>query len=752
MLSINFLLTYGIIGTLLMGFLYVVYKEWRLCRDTVLRLSSLQPLLNRLRKGEYDEFTSSEQERDWVEEHLILVLQDEQLKPVKIGNRYLVNSVLATLIPSYNLSHYKLIPALLTSIGITGTFLGVTMGLAGLDLTGGSDSLMASAYQLLEGMKTAFYTSVAGLSLSAIFMMLMKRTAIRVHRAETELMTQLRDTLVYANPVNSLQKMAASSQDEVVQAQLKSAQVMEGLGKEFRSISNDFKASMGSFNSEKISESLNAAVSETMKTEMVPVFDGIRTELGQLREIKEQSQKELVTLLVGELQEKLIAPVTQQLEKTASAVDDSNQLTKQLNQNVAEVLTQMAGTVQTIDSFQKETMTKLQEFAQALKGILQSFKDDTQGAMSTISKEIESMLQHSIDGMTAQRTAFDESTGRAATAFEGIQSSMEKALDDRSKSEMELFSSLEARLKALLQHGTDSMEGQRKAFDESTDRAATAFEGIQSSMENALDERKKSEMELFNGLQDRLKGLLGNMESSFGKMLDDTQQSFDKQTGVLEQVGIDASTLMESARVELESGLGDIDSKVKAMSSEVQKELETFRVEYQKNLTKYFEDQNNALEQSLGAQRDGLLGVVNEFKTVFEQEYQKRHNLLSELTAQYAQLEKSAQTIERVAKAIGLHEASKMAELQDASSALAKEVGLLKREYANASAKYVEITEGMPKAMNEYFTKANSSIETFFKDFDEAASTIHNRLAQAADYLVEAQIQKQQLEADEAVA
>ena len=61
-----------------------------------------------------------------------------------------------------------LIPGLLTSLGILGTFVGLMRGLSGLDMTD-SSRLMAGIPVLINGMRTAFATSIAGVSCSLCF-------------------------------------------------------------------------------------------------------------------------------------------------------------------------------------------------------------------------------------------------------------------------------------------------------------------------------------------------------------------------------------------------------------------------------------------------------------------------------------------------------------------------------------------------------------------------------------------------------
>ena len=409
-----------------------------------------------------------------------------------------------------------------------------------------------------------------------------------------------------------------------------------------------------------------------------------------------------------------------------------------MNENVEKVVTSTADTVETINEFQKETMVKLQGFAESLKDILSSFKSDTEGAMTTIAAEVNNMLVNASSGMDKQRIAFEQSASQAAVAFDGIQESMDTALDKRQSAEQGLFDNVTTRINTLLGEIAQAFEQQSSVITQTGQTAAELMTQAQVEFEKSAENRLNNEAKVFT-----------DMEQRIGQLVNDSQDIFKQQADSITQVGKDASDVMQSARHELEQGLGDIDSKVQSMSQTVQKELETFREQYQQNLTSYFTQQNNLLEDSLGKQRDGLNGVVDNFRTVFESEYKTRHNLLQELTAQYEKLQASAKTIEQVAKAIGLNEASKMAELQDAAQTMGREIAQLKKEYSKASAAFNDVTENLPKAMDDYFSRANSSFEVFFKDFDESASSIHNKLSQAAGYLINSQVQRRQFEADE---
>ena len=76
----------------------------------------------------------------------------------------------------------ELIPGLLTSLGILGTFMGLMQGLTSVDFSN-AEGTIQSIPQLLGGMKFAFATSVAGIACSLLFNMLNRMAAGRALRA-----------------------------------------------------------------------------------------------------------------------------------------------------------------------------------------------------------------------------------------------------------------------------------------------------------------------------------------------------------------------------------------------------------------------------------------------------------------------------------------------------------------------------------------------------------------------------------------
>jgi hypothetical protein len=223
---------------------------------------------------------------------------------------------------------------------------------------------------------------------------------------------------------------------------------------------------------------------------------------------------------------------------------------------------------------------------------------------------------------------------------------------------------------------------------------------------------------------------------AFSKIIQESDAIFKQQSQTMTDVGEKSAALMTTAKQELESGLGDIDSKVLSMSSTIQIELESFREEYQEKLTSYFTDQNNLLDSSLNAQRDGLNDVVDNFKAVFEDDYIKRSDMLNDLNLHHKQMVDVIERVQTMAKAFGLENASWVDTLQLQSQHVSRQVADLGLSFSKASEEFKLLSGQMRPEMDDYFKRANKSVSEYFSSFDATSSRIYTRLDSAVDLMV----------------
>ena len=105
----------------------------------------------------------------------------------------------------------ELIPNLLTSLGILGTFMGLSRGLSSLNFADASQ-LISGIPDLLSGMRFAFGTSVAGISCSLIFNMVNRISQGSSYRAIDDFVSSF-TTLAMSRPLDNDVQLICQNQD-----------------------------------------------------------------------------------------------------------------------------------------------------------------------------------------------------------------------------------------------------------------------------------------------------------------------------------------------------------------------------------------------------------------------------------------------------------------------------------------------------------------------------------------------------------
>ncbi|MDP5133113.1 MAG: hypothetical protein NWQ54_19705, partial [Paraglaciecola sp.] len=195
--------------------------------------------------------------------------------------------------------------------------------------------------------------------------------------------------------------------------------------------------------------------------------------------------------------------------------------------------------------------------------------------------------------------------------------------------------------------------------------------------------------------------------------------------------------------------LGNIEQSLLNTKQVVEQELGLFRENYQASLTSFFNEQNNLLEQTLGSQRDGLAKVVEDCNIVFVSEYERRKELNSQLETNMGEMQQSVEVVSNLVQSVKMLDAAYVNTIEQAAGAIGRQVAGFEKQQQATQQVLNQFMQQVPEALNSYFDKANDSHVKFFTGMDEAATRIHQRLLQSAEYLVSAQINKQQFEVEE---
>lgn len=250
----------------------------------------------------------------------------------------------------------ELIPSLLTSLGILGTFVGLMEGLTSVNFSN-AQGTMDSIPLLLTGMRFAFATSVAGITCSLLFNMFYRMCVGRACRA-LDSFDEAFYELAMPRPLSPEVQLICQKQDE----EERLAHIAEAVGS-------------------RVSASLEMAVSRAM--------DPLTKSLDTFIQGATQEQVEGVRRIVGQFVSQLNAQLSGQMTTLGHTMDmvSQGQLQTQKNlQNTLNAAQAMAADAQTMQ-------TACAQMAQSL----QSWVDDWKSSQAQRTEEasaLEEQNQH----------------------------------------------------------------------------------------------------------------------------------------------------------------------------------------------------------------------------------------------------------------------------------------------------------------------------------------------------------------------
>lgn len=223
------------------------------------------------------------------------------------------------------------IPPIFTTIGVFGTFLGIYFGLQKFNVA----DITGSIPTLLEGLKTAFMTSLVGIFLSVIFSIIISQIHRSVEEASGEQVSDELDALSgilgtlrdidtnQSRRLDAIQKALIGDSEDSLSTQ------MVNLNLKFSDMSGDLVASSRE-QSQKLDE-LNKTLGSDTDSSLITQLKKLRIE-GQNAVKKQQSSLEKII----ESNETLRAQSEKVGSDLASRLDGSNAALEELKQQVVE--------------------------------------------------------------------------------------------------------------------------------------------------------------------------------------------------------------------------------------------------------------------------------------------------------------------------------------------------------------------------------------------------------------------------------
>jgi len=351
-----------------------------------------------------------------------------------------------------------LAPGVVISLGIFGTFLGIYLGLRNFD----TSDINRSIPELLEGLKTAFMTSLFGM----FFSLLLKYIYGAYERSDLH-----KDTTATEEPINLLRQIAngivslsttVDSMGETIVKCFKSDEEYSIVSqlKLIRTEMNDMKRevtrSLNEF-SEKVAELGTEAMIEALRN-VIEQFnarlnDLVGEEFKQLKEvmIKLVEWQQNHRTAVDEMQRKLsdyldhVRDATELLDRAATSMHQASDHLDSIDGSVSAISVSVEDIEQHIANLKAQN-EQLKEFIDSIRTI----GEEAKGVLPSLTKHIESSTSELVSASQLAKDQLQEAGESLGSTVKGISEEMNKSANLHSQQVEKSMEQIQRNLESVL--------------------------------------------------------------------------------------------------------------------------------------------------------------------------------------------------------------------------------------------------------------------------------------------------------------
>ena len=482
--------------------------------------------------------------------------------------------------------HYT--PNLLTSLGILGTFGGIIIGLLDFDVK----DIDGSIGPLLEGLKTAFITSLSGMTL-AILLKLIESSGVLLPAAKEDQPSYVGPEEIYGElqaqqkALERLVQAIAGDEDSALVSQVRL----------LRSDSKDQStAAMEQLKAQREYQSTIARESEQQGVRQQELAQELWKKLDQFAEMMSKSATEQVISALKEV-----------------ITDFNRNLTEQFGENFKQLNSAVERLVQWQDNYKIQLQQMHDQYAQGVLAI-----DTTRQAVVNISEHTQQIpvtmealkglletTQHQLDELTRHLEAFRDMRDKAVEAVPQIQQQMHIMVEDVSaaaKGAGEKIVSASQTVNEAIVQGAEEFKNNVNRTNEglvtASDQLANNSERIREQLEDTVTE-----------INDNVRNMIASMiegSKEIGSTLVESNKALSHETKEVER---QVAESIENMRKRLESSLEEV---FQAQTRVMSKTFNALEEEVRKSVGTTGEAVNKQLEAMDTAMQREMERVLNE--------------------------------------------------------------------------------------------------------------------------------------------
>jgi len=538
---------------------------------------------------------------DWLAYQQHFIDLDESKKTDDFAEQYFCITLIERI---FNTEFWKSVPGMFVGLGILGTFAGLCIGLSNFNFSS-SEVILSSIQGLIDGIKTAFLTSLHGISLSIIFGFYENIGFNSIENSIQKLCAFLNNK--YKLTKNDKIQLAKAEREDLLQRFEESASKRQTDIQ--KTIINEFKLNRDEINnhlSEELKKYIGALYNNSIKylnklfiaddsngNELRPanIFRDLLSESVKQSQALKSFSTDLADVIMGRLEEMSTRSILPEFKKIIDSFESLESSIKSFSSTAG----------QDMGNELKNIVSSLQS---NLKQIVEDFREAfSSGAMQQLNKVVEALNE-------------------SAQVMEALPSLLEKMLSDIDQTNNKVNRNLSDSVKQI----EDMILVQESYTKQITDLLSSTRDVVKDEKELLIQTNKNNEWmveisQTFGKISFDLKNNTGNIESAVNYLyssLQSLKEHFEQMTEFNEETlkQIDSSL---SGNQEILSEYVEKFDIIKNGLSEIFEEVENGLTQYSSTVKNGINEYLSGFTNQLSTASDRLAGSIAALNDFFEE-------------------------------------------------------------------------------------------------------------------------------------
>ena len=491
------------------------------------------------------------------------------------------------------------VPGFLTAVGVIGTFVGLQLGMSGMDMSGDVVLMKEGIKTVIDGAKIAFMTSIWGVTLSVIFNFIEKLLEQNVRTKISNLQTKIDEIFPRLSPESQLQVIANNSSESRESLQGLAEQIGIKMQESMLTATRGISEALEKTLNEIMAPAINKLVDETsegnqkaLEDLLTKFMDGFGAQGNQQREAMEGASEKVNESISGmnatmeafvnkieasqqasgEREKELISSISLQVSQL---VDQSNEQGIKMTDLMESQFTRMDNaSVKSQDQASQREQEFVNNVSEQIKSLTEGISAQSNLLTKFVSNQTESLVNtiKESDEQTAKKAeqrdaALADQTKAISTSTQDLVSRIDSSIQNHQESSEQIL-----RQGKLLQHSVESsVLASAKATDsmrESASELKSAAESMNVFGSHVRDAGNKLSGAVTKDLATQNQNSSERMENLRDQLLEDTA----KFKGIADQINdmiINAGSTFDNLKSTQSDYLKDLKQNVSELSSQM---------------------------------------------------------------------------------------------------------------------------------------------------------------------------------------